>query len=95
MTTTSTTRPTGHPVSTSRKEFPFMTVHEALIQARLDEQQVHVNAARGAAAREFDAAPAPARPATDGWRVRVGHRLVALGAALAGEDARSHAHHAA
>ena len=62
MTATFRPRPQGHPMPTPRKEVPFMSVHDALVQARLDEQLVHVNAARQAAARDIDASKA-ANPA--------------------------------
>ena len=69
--------------------FP-MTPQEALVQARLDDLHAHVDAAQAAASARIGTTPhgEPVRS----LRVRIGHGIVALGAALAGEESRIHDH---
>ena len=85
---------------------PFESVQDALVRARLEVLQAGFRgvveperaAIHGAAEPEATGAgvgPTRVGVATRraGLRVRLGHRLVAIGAALAGEDERAHAHH--
>ncbi|HTC85071.1 MAG TPA: hypothetical protein VK656_00095 [Candidatus Acidoferrum sp.] len=71
---------------------PFESVQEALVQARLEELQAGFTSAAAGRPRAGTDAPPIRVHRADGWRVRLGHRLVAFGATLAGEDERTHAH---
>jgi hypothetical protein len=72
-----------------------ITPIEALIQGRLDDIYTDVQAgeARRAAARQAarqGAPPGPAHERLGALRIRIGHGLVAVGVAVAGEKARAH-----
>jgi hypothetical protein len=80
----------------------FMSTHDAIVQARLDDLQDRFAAALDLesatlAARNLDARRkvAPSKVARSSLRVRLGRRLAAFGATIAGEDECTKAHHAA
>jgi hypothetical protein len=73
---------------------PPMTSHDALVQARLDDFQAYAAANASRHERELEAAEhddghlLDCPTVRDTLRVRLGRRLVELGAAVAGEPAR-------
>jgi hypothetical protein len=73
----------------------LMTTHDAILQARLDDQHAHAHAAHPMDAETPERAPNRALAGATALRVRVGHHLVAIGAAVAGDDERTHADRAA
>lgn len=99
MTTQRTRYPvrfTDRPILAQRAP---ITPIEALIQGRLDDIYTDVQAgeARLAAARQAarqgarqGAPPGPAHERLGALRIRIGHGLVAVGVAVAGEKARAH-----
>jgi hypothetical protein len=73
----------------------FMSTHDALIEARLEDQHAHAHAAHPAQDEAPHGSPNRALAGQSALRVRVGRHLVALGAAVAGEDERTQADRAA
>lgn len=82
------------PTATSSGAF-LMSTHDAIVRARLEELQGPladtIDLEAPATRLRAGARPGPRQVSL---RVRLGHRLTAIGAAIAGEDERTNARHA-